>query len=172
MRQIVMSMLVYCAVAWAPSSLLAEQPADVGKVAVTAAEEGVPTCNLAPATRLDGKIVFIVPGEVVCVRLERKGSIATPVELVGSRETGDVLILKSWASAGVDTFLTVHNPFDSNLKYRAGLLIPGEEQFRATSSCTVLSERFSLEHWPHSIAALALTDFRLSPKGDESVVCE
>ncbi len=129
-------------------------------------------CALAPSTRLDRGIVFIEPGEVVCVLLERNGAIATPVKLVGSREVGDVLVLKSWRSEDANTFLSVHNPFDAGLKYRADFLVPGEQQFRATSSCTVMSERFSLEHWPHSVAALALTDFKISPAGDESVVCD
>jgi hypothetical protein len=66
-------------------------------------------------------------------------------------------------------FLTVHNPFPEQIKYRAGMLIPGEPHFRKTSSCPVLSNRMSLEHWPHPIVALVLTDFRFAP-GDN--VCD
>jgi hypothetical protein len=147
-------------------------PSNVAEVGVAIAEDGVPTCTVAPSTRLYDGIIFIEPGEVVCARLELNGGVAIPAEIVGSRESGNVLVLKSWTSAGAETFLSVHNPFRASLKYRAGLLIPGEQQFRPTSSCTVLSERFALEHWPYSIAALALTDFRVLPEGDESMVCE
>ncbi len=148
------------------------RPTDVAKVAIATAERGIPTCTLAPPTRLQDGIVFIEPGEVVCVRLELNGATATPAEIVGSRELGDVLVLSSWANPGAGTFLSVHNPFGTSLKYRAGLLVPGEQQFRATSSCPVLSKRFALEHWPHPIHALALTDFRVMPEGDDSMVCE
>lgn len=147
-------------------------PLDAAKAGVEVAEDGVPTCVLAPSTRLDDGVVFIEPGEVVCVRLELNGGKATPAEIVGSREIGDVLVLKSWTSPDAETFLSVHNPFGTSLKYRAGLLIPGEKQFRATSSCAVPSERFALEHWPYPIAALALTDLRVLPEDDDSMVCE
>ncbi len=145
---------------------------EVERAAVATAEDGIPDCTLAPADRLGDGVVFIVPGEVVCVRLESDGSVAKPVELVATEDIGDILVLQSSLIEGAGTFLSVHNPFGSSLKYRAGLLVPGEQQFRATSSCTVLSKRFSMEHWPYAVAALALTDFQVLPEGDDSMVCE
>jgi len=166
-RQVVLALAVCAVCACAPSS----HRGDSGGASTAAAAADSPTCGTAPHTRLQSGVVFVHPGETVCVRLEVDGDTAIPAELVGSRNMGRVLVLESRAE-GPDVFLTVHNPLDRALQYRAGMLLPGEQQFLSTTSCSVLSERMALEHWPHPIDVLALTDFDLLPAGDESMVCK
>lgn len=69
-------------------------------------------------------------------------------------------------------FLPIRNPYPRYLKYRAGEVLPGEVRPRDTKSCPVLSDyRPTIEHWPHLVDEILLTDFRLLPEGT-ALACE
>jgi hypothetical protein len=94
-------------------------------------------------------------------------------------EAVGAFVFRFWNEPGTnDVFLSINNPFSQNVKYRAGMLLPGELRYRYTSSCPVLSgsenpDRGTLEHWPHPIEVLVLTEFRLVADGTkEATLCE
>jgi hypothetical protein len=133
--------------------------------AIEATEAPVPRCGPARADALRDGVVTIRPGETVCVAAVATGDVVDPVGVVTS--DGDAtarIVLRSWRK-GDGVFLTIHNPFSRFLKYRAGMLLPGEARHRATSSCPVLGNRLSLEHWPHPVDEISLAGFRLLPDG-------
>ena len=69
-------------------------------------------------------------------------------------------------------FLAIYNPFSRSLKYRAGVVLPGEVQPRDTSSCPVAGDyRQTRGHWPHPVDEILLTDFRLLADG-AALTCE
>lgn len=71
-----------------------------------------------------------------------------------------------------DTFLTVTNYFPAAIKYRAGMMLPTSDEVRGTSSCAVMSGPVAIEHWPHPVFQLLLTDFHIVDAGDGKIVCE
>lgn len=78
------------------------------------------------------------------------------------------------ASGTEDMLLTVENGYEGVLTYEAAMMIIGERgaQWVRTSVCTVPPGIYTLEHWPHAIVALSLSNFRIGPKGEVGeVVC-
>jgi hypothetical protein len=153
------------------SAACAAAPESAGERAAIASAEGGPlACGPAREEALADGVVRIRPGQALCVKLEVSGSTVTPVAVV-SGDPADNLFLNCWQdSSGV--VLNVQNPLTATLKYRAGMRLPGETGYRRTSSCSVPSDRSVMEHWPHDIDELALTDFRVLPDSDESMVCD
>ena len=73
-----------------------------------------------------------------------------------------------------DMLLTVENGYEGMLTYEAAMMIIGEQggQWVRTSVCTVPPGIYTLEHWPHAIVALSLSNIRVGPKGEVGeVVC-
>jgi len=133
------------------------------KAAIKDLEAGIPRCESGHEHALSGGIVTIRPGETICLGMREEGSALLPTQVVAPPvDPARTIILRSWRD-GNDTFLTVHNPFPEQIKYRAGILLPGEQRHRKTSSCPVPSGRSSLEHWPHPIVEFLLTDFHFAP---------
>ena len=123
---------------------------------------------------LENGLVVIRPGESICIAATSWGNVVTPVRVVTSAETEGAarpLILRSWRD-GSDVHLTIRNPYGRYLKYRAGVMLPGEVRPRETKTCPALSDyRATLEHWPHLVDEILLTDFRLLPEG-AALACE
>ena len=72
--------------------------------------------------------------------------------------TADTLVIRPWLENGSATFLTLHNPLKTYLRYAAYMNVAGRPR-EYTSSCPVLSERLAIEHWPYAIEALELRNF-------------
>lgn len=73
-----------------------------------------------------------------------------------------------------DMLLTVENGYEGMLTYDAVMMTidEGVGRWVTTSVCTVPAGIYTLEHWPHAIVALSLSNFRIGPKGaDGEVVC-
>ena len=73
-----------------------------------------------------------------------------------------------------DMLLTVENGYEGMLTYEAAMMIIGEQggEWVRTSVCTVPPGIYTLEHWPHAIVAVSLSNFRVGPKGEAgAVVC-
>lgn len=132
---------------------------------IKAVQAGVPFCESGHGGALADGIVAIHPGETICLEMRADGSAMVATRVVDSPiDAATTIVLRSWRE-GNDVFLTVHNPFPKDIKYRAGMLLPGEARHRKTSSCPVLSRRMSLEHWPHPIDEILMTDFHFAPDG-------
>ena len=133
-----------------------------------------PECGPAQEDTLADGLVVIRPGESVCIAATSWGDVVTLVRVVTSAETEGAarpIILRSWRD-GSDVYLTIRNPYPRYLKYRAGVVLPGEVRPRDTKTCPALSDyRPTLEHWPQLIDEILLTDFRLLPEG-AALACE
>lgn len=73
-----------------------------------------------------------------------------------------------------DMLLTVENGYEGMLTYEAVMMIIGEQggEWVRTSVCTVPPGIYTLEHWPHAIVAVSLSNFQVGPKGEVGeVVC-
>jgi hypothetical protein len=70
-----------------------------------------------------------------------------------------------------DMILEIINPFPRDIKFTMGMMLPEGGDIRATSSCPVKAGLILLEHWPHPIYQLVITNGRVLAKSD-SRVCE
>jgi hypothetical protein len=116
-------------------------------------------------TIVDG-LVVLRPGETVCIAAT---SLGDAVALAGAVATSDdaarPIMIRSWRE-GSEVYMTIRNPFSRALKYRAGVVLPGEVRPRDTTTCPALSDyRPTLEHWPHPVDEILLTDFWLLAAG-------
>jgi|GEM_PF-3274920 len=64
-------------------------------------------------------------------------------------------------TSGNGTLLSIANGYDRALSYRATMWLKGKSQ--ATDVCIVMPNRSGLEHWPHPIDRMSLSDLRLVP---------
>jgi hypothetical protein len=142
-------------------------------VALAAIKAGVPACAPGRAGALSSGVVTVRPGETLCLTVAVEEGAITPVDVVASAsEATPVIVVRAWQEpGGEDVFMSIHNPLGENLKYRAGMLLPGESRHRATSSCAVIANGVGVESWPHAVTELVLADFRLIGNSPE-LMCE
>lgn len=142
------------------------------QIGLRVAREGVPSCEPGHEGALVGGAVTIRPGQTICLALQVHGSSVLPVAVVPSGSKENVLILgfsrEPDSNAAV---LTVHNPLGTFLRYKAHMLRPGSSGYEYTSSCPVLSNRLGIEHWPHTITELLLSDFESLPDS-ATITCQ
>lgn len=113
-----------------------------------------------------GATVFLA-GEIVDGKVVNLRAVDEPETLV------NVIKLEMEQKDGKpDTFLTVTNYFPETIKYRARMMLPTSDEVRETSSCAVRSGPVAVEHWPHPIFQLLLSDFRVVEASDGQIVCE
>ncbi|WP_145960945.1 hypothetical protein [Sphingosinithalassobacter portus] len=68
-----------------------------------------------------------------------------------------------------DMLLIVENGYDRAVRYRARMTV-GDERVD-TSTCIVPGKHPGIEHWPHGISEIALSDFRLIDGDDGREPC-
>jgi hypothetical protein len=150
----------------------ASAPATFEQIGVREAGKAPPTCERGHESSLSGGTVTIRPGETICLTIQAQGDLVVPTAIVDTANPADTLILKFWQEPGTtDMVLTVHNPLPTFFQYKAYMLRPGTAGYEYTSSCPVLSKRLGIEHWPHTISALRLSDFASLPDSD-SMTCQ
>ena len=164
-----------CVVVWfVVSACTASSPGRIDPPTPVAKEAPSSECGPAQADTLEDGLVVIRPGESICVAATSWGNVVTLVRVVPTAETEGAarpIILRSWRD-GSDVYLTIRSPYARYLKYRAAVVLPGEVRPRDTKTCAVLTDyRPTLEHWPHPIDEILLTDFRLLPEG-AALSCE
>ena len=138
------------------------------RVGLRTAAEPVPECESGHDAALSDGVLTFRPGETICVRLEVREDTVVPAEVVSTSSAESTLVVKAWIEPGsTETFLSLHNPLASYLRYQAHLVRAGSEQSEYTSSCPVLSGRLAVEQWPYAIRTFILSDFRLIPESDE-----
>jgi hypothetical protein len=145
-------------------------PDNLERAMLETAEGPKPTCESGHDAALNGGVITISPGQVVCVQLRIEGDTIVPVSIVSAANPETTLVLRSWIDAeSSDTFLTLHNPLDLLLRYEASMLRADASQAEYTSSCPVLSRRVSIEHWPYPIQELRIGKFSVEPEmvGDD-----
>lgn len=150
----------------------ASAPATFEQIGVREAGEAPPPCEPGHEDSLSGGAVTIRPGETICLTIQAQDNSVVPVAVVATANPENTLILKFWQEPGTtDMVLTVHNPLPTFFRYKAHMLRPGSSVYEYTSSCPVLSKRLGIEHWPHAITVLKLSDFSSFPDSD-TMTCQ
>jgi len=150
----------------------ASAPATFEQIGLREAGEAPPTCERGHESSLTGASVTIRPGETICLTIKTKDKSVVPTAVVATANPENTLILKFWQEPGTTNMvLTVHNPLGTFFRYRAHMLRPGSANYEYTSSCPVLSKRLGIEHWPHAISELRLSDFASLPES-ETMTCQ
>jgi hypothetical protein len=62
--------------------------------------------------------------------------------------------------------LTINNPFDRPLAYKAYIQPAGKNEFSATPVCPVPARRISAETWPYPVVQKLLREFRFLGKNE------
>ena len=57
--------------------------------------------------------------------------------------------------------LTITNPFDKQLNYKAFIKVPNRDGYKKTSIVPIYPKIYSIEMWPYKIESIILTDFKL-----------
>lgn len=116
--------------------------------------------------------VMIFAGEAVIVRLEDKDGRLVPVLVVGGAEAqrepveGEIRI--RFTEQDGQAFMEVKSRHSKAVHYGAVMVTPDGKPSR-TSVCTLTPGRFVIEHWPHPIVQMALSNF--VEQADDAVVC-
>jgi opacity protein-like surface antigen len=127
-------------------------------------KEGVVTAIMAAADRLD-----LLPGQSILFTPDR-GKMTMILFTEGKWEPDDGQIKLEFTSAGEQASLVVTNKSDQPFRYKAEILKElGAKKGKATSTCTLIPGIMAFEQWPHSIAALRVSDFAPAPDGE--MVC-
>lgn len=130
-------------------------------VAVKATRAPVPACEKGHEAALQNGTVTVRPGQTVCVELRLDGSRVVPVRVVAEIQGDNTLVLRAWQEpVGQETFLSLHNPLDTNLRYKAHMSRSAGSALEYTSSCPVLSRRLGIEHWPYPVVEFQLSQFQ------------
>lgn len=133
--------------------------------------DGVPDCaQTAPAAVAANGVVSILPGQTVCLSFELDGGYFVP-QVARALEAGVVVLRLSSSEAKNDARLEVFNPFKGLLRYRVGMRVPGDENYYATSSCSVVGGGFGSELWWHPVDEILVAQFHVLPEGGE-LVCD
>ena len=119
-------------------------------------------------------LVTIAPGESVVISLGPQGPVVADDTVLTKRENrpwGDGVRLKfSETADGGQTVLTVG--YDRPVDYEARMF-NAAGQNATTSICVVKPHMFSIEHWPHPIARLELSNFTfVSGMADDVMKCD
>lgn len=66
-----------------------------------------------------------------------------------------------------ETILLVENGYGRRIDYRAIMQVPGAPGPQATTACQVLPNLMGIEHWPHAIGVITLSNFHVAPDGGQ-----
>jgi hypothetical protein len=124
----------------------------------------IPECGAPYAGNPGSGIVTLLPEEVVCLAVTViDGQVKLSIPPEGSHPE-KLLVLKLWhdPKAG-KSYLSVHNPLDQFLIYKAQLLREGSSAREYTTTCQVLSHRDGLEWWNYQLAEITLAAFSALP---------
>jgi hypothetical protein len=117
--------------------------------------------------------VTIFPGETLHLAATVDGdriSELVPVSVVDDASRTIELTLGQMPDKP-DMMLTVTNPFNRLLKYRAAIQVPPQSDLIKTSTCTVLAGKQGIETWPYPVFQVLLSEFQFLPATDQ-MVCE
>ena len=117
--------------------------------------------------------IIILPGEQVHIAFDLDGdvlrnprAVRRPVE---SQPTVSFRFSQDPETA--DTTLVVASTVKRTIKFDLGMMLPDSKRFRKTSSCPILAEQQSFEHWPHPVFQFVAARFRVLPAGG-AMTCE
>jgi hypothetical protein len=147
-------------------------PTDLGRVAMRTTAESVPACESGHEAALADGVLVIRPGQTICLILGVEGGRIVSTAIASTSTPDNTLVVRAWIEPGTnETFLSLHNPLSTFLSYEAFLTRPGESRTEYTSSCSVLSKRLGIEHWPYLVGQFQLRGFTALSDTQKDVVC-
>jgi hypothetical protein len=135
----------------------------------------------------DNGVVTIFPGEALIVEFADNSSVDKPrfvrlvdrVDITGQPTEADsearpTMAFEFRQEPDMPTMtLEIKSTVDAMVKFDATMWVPTPDGIRVghTSSCPVFANAGGIETWPHPIAMLILTNFRVQPLSG-NVACE
>lgn len=145
----------------------------VGKVVVRPKGAQPMTFNInrtLPWIAQDNLMIFA--GEAAIIRLETREGRLVPVLVEGGagarREPAEGEIRVVFTETDGQAYMEVKSRHPRPVHYSAVMVTPDGKPSR-TSVCTLTNGRFVMEHWPHPIVQLALSNF--VEQAEDAVVC-
>jgi len=152
----------------APPAIPASEQSSLERVGIRTVAEPKPSCEAGHDAALSEGVLTLRPGDTICVRLEVHENSVVPAEVVTTSTAENTLVVRAWIEPGTsETYLSLHNPLASFLRYEAHLVQVGSKQSEYTSSCPVLSGRIGIEQWPYAVSSFSLSGFKLLPESGQ-----
>ena len=126
-----------------------------------------PTCSADVQIR--GPVVSIFPGQTVCLSFELESGYLVP-HATPEPYADSVVLRRHESAGGAEPRMAVFNPFALPIKYRAGMRVPDEPRYLATSSCSVIPGGVSSELWWHEIEEIVVANFHFL-EDPEAMIC-
>lgn len=83
----------------------------------------------------------------------------------------DTTLVLQLEQSGSGMLLSVHNPFDRPLRYKAGIRPLGDKGFAATDVCPVMAKLGGIEMWPEPLFQVQLQDLQLLEGKNPDLTC-
>ena len=111
-------------------------------------------------------ILQIYPGESLFIKTEVVDGSVKSMKVVAKNTHPEKTITVEFSvddkdKKKISTFLTVKNPFNKKLIYKALMFTPISQKWKPTSIIPVRANLMSYEHWPHPIITLVLEGWEL-----------
>ncbi len=113
-------------------------------------------------------VLQIYPTEKVLMEVEQEQGVIKSLKVVKKNEnptkTIDISFMqKTDGKKHQQMMLSIFNPFDMNLKYRANIFLMKGNKWEATDVLPIMRGISSYETWPDIIVTIALDQWELSP---------
>ena len=111
-------------------------------------------------------ILQIYPGENLFIETEVQDGSVKSMKVVAKNTHPEKTItiefnINDEDKKKISTFLTVKNPFNKKLLYKALMFTPISQKWKPTSIIPVRANLIGYEHWPHPIITLVLEGWEL-----------
>lgn len=126
---------------------------------------------------VQGNFISIFPGETTHVLADVSGAELTNFRTTKQVEHPSRTLTFQFSQEEFEKgerlmLLTITNPFDRAIKFRAGMMLPSSDRLMKTSVCPLMPNGKNFESWPEPIFQIVLTDFHFLDKLKESQACE
>jgi|GEM_PF-483115 len=113
-------------------------------------------------------VLQIYPGENVFMEVEQEHGVIKSLKVVTENKnpakTVEISFKQNTEGRKHQTMmLTIKNPFDVSLKYRASIFLMKQDKWKPTSVMPVMAGISSNEMWPDIIVTIALDQWQFSP---------
>jgi hypothetical protein len=125
----------------------------------------LPQCGTPYEGDLSGGVVTLLPDNVICLGATISNGQIKLTLPPDDAQPDQLLVLKLWHDPDKgDSYLSIHNPLDQFLAYKAYLLRAGSSAREYTTTCQVLSRRDGLEWWNYQLVEITLVEFSVAPE--------
>ncbi len=120
---------------------------------------------------VNNKLISVFPGETVFIEASVTGKEIKLERAVAINEHPErTLVFKfTQVDKQKDMMLEVSNPFPEVIKFKMGFMKVDSSKIYGTTSCPVPEKLSLLEHWPHPIFQILLTQAKILDKRDKRI---